>query len=356
MEAGEAAAGEPSAAELALQGLPEAATECWRPTTDDVDRISWGKPAIKKSTGSRGVPHRLNDEERVLYDMARRKGFVEIGGSGWRKQRRGAPLVNSYRNWCDARAVPVVYLYKGSQGIDEVQLDLSPLRIPNEFHALALKCAGAAPGAVLEAYEADGAIAESEEDRQQQQLQGGGVIGSPAAMDSQLVAVLTEAYVTEPIHRVPMYSVCWSLERSEAKDLCKRLAAAFECMEEGAKAGGASRTRGMPQVKAGKSRQVRQSESVPNSCRKEEIVRKCVALQRVGTVDAHACVCVCVSARARVRSSHWQDSSFNNIPSRITFFCWGPILLPVTPNYNLFPTLLHLSLLTAWWLRHRFQK
>ena len=284
--AGEAAAGEPSAAELALQGLPKAATECWRPTTDDVDRISWGKPAIKKSTGSRGVPHRLNDEERVLYDMARRKGFVEIGGSGWRKQRRGAPLVNSYRNWCDARAVPVVYLYKGSQGIDEVQLDLSPLRIPNEFHALALKCAGAAPGAVLEAYEADGAIAESEEDRQQQQLQGGGVIGSPAAMDSQLVAVLTEAYVTEPIHRVPMYSVCWSLERSEAKDLCKRLAAAFECMEEGAKAGGASRTRGMPQVKAGKSRQVQESESVPKILQEGRFVRTWVALQRGGTISS----------------------------------------------------------------------
>jgi len=46
---------------------------------DDVDRISWGKPAKKKSTGSRGVPHRLNEEERNLYDMARRKGFVEIG-------------------------------------------------------------------------------------------------------------------------------------------------------------------------------------------------------------------------------------------------------------------------------------
>ena len=71
-----------SAEEQALENLPAGATECWRPTADDVDRISWGKPAKKKMTGSRGVPHRLNDEERRLYDFARRKGFVEIGGSG----------------------------------------------------------------------------------------------------------------------------------------------------------------------------------------------------------------------------------------------------------------------------------
>eukprot|EP00961_Rhodomonas_salina_P241896 3267749-Rhodomonas_salina.4 len=83
---------------LATLDLPEARKgDCWRPTADDVDRISWGKPAKKKMTGSRGVPHRLNQvqspaslflrgsmhgpeqlpggqDERMLYDMARRKG------------------------------------------------------------------------------------------------------------------------------------------------------------------------------------------------------------------------------------------------------------------------------------------
>lgn len=44
-----------------LSHLPEPEMECWRPTPDDVDRISWGKPAKKKMTGSRGVPHRLNE-------------------------------------------------------------------------------------------------------------------------------------------------------------------------------------------------------------------------------------------------------------------------------------------------------
>ncbi len=79
--------------------LPIPEMDCWRPTLDDVDRISWGKPAKKKSTGSRGVPHRLNEDERKLYDFARQKGFLEVPGSGWRKERRGAPLLNTYRNW-----------------------------------------------------------------------------------------------------------------------------------------------------------------------------------------------------------------------------------------------------------------
>ena len=58
--------------------------KCWRPTVQDVENISWGKPAKKKGTGSRGVPHRLNhDEERKLFDQARKKGFLEVTGSGW---------------------------------------------------------------------------------------------------------------------------------------------------------------------------------------------------------------------------------------------------------------------------------
>eukprot|EP00960_Hanusia_phi_P061348 764817-Hanusia_phi.AAC.4 len=46
----------------------------------------------------------------------------KVAGSGWRKQRRGAPLANTYRNWCDARAVPVISLYKDKTGYDEVEV------------------------------------------------------------------------------------------------------------------------------------------------------------------------------------------------------------------------------------------
>ncbi|EOD03801.1 hypothetical protein EMIHUDRAFT_259824, partial [Emiliania huxleyi CCMP1516] len=111
---------------------PLAEKQCWRPTIDDVDRISWGRPAKRKGTGSRGQPHRLNDAERTLYDLARSKGFVEVAGSGWRSQRADAPLVNTFRSWCDARGVAAIFLHKGSD-VDQVVLDLSPLRRPAEF-------------------------------------------------------------------------------------------------------------------------------------------------------------------------------------------------------------------------------
>eukprot|EP00559_Dactyliosolen_fragilissimus_P009420 CAMPEP_0184858988 /NCGR_PEP_ID=MMETSP0580-20130426/4011_1 /TAXON_ID=1118495 /ORGANISM="Dactyliosolen fragilissimus" /LENGTH=72 /DNA_ID=CAMNT_0027355383 /DNA_START=62 /DNA_END=277 /DNA_ORIENTATION=+ len=58
----------------------KAQTKCFRPTTSDVERISYGKPAKKKGTGSRGVPHRLNAEERKVFDFAKRKGFLEVRG------------------------------------------------------------------------------------------------------------------------------------------------------------------------------------------------------------------------------------------------------------------------------------
>jgi hypothetical protein len=239
---------------LHLADVPQAETECWRPTTDDVDRISWGKPAKKKSTGSRGVPHRLNEDERILYDMARRKGFVEIGGSGWRKQRRGAPLVNTYRNWCDARAVPAVYLFKSKEGIDEVVLDLSPLRLPEHFLEVATKCAGAAPGGVVEALDVDEEGMEmdavGEDDNKADALSS-----DAAAREAVLTSDLKEAFLNQPIHRLPMYCVSWELQRATAKAVAKNIAEAFGCMETGAKAGGASLVRGMPKVKAGKSRQ-----------------------------------------------------------------------------------------------------
>jgi len=75
----------------------------WRPTVDDVIRISWGKPAKRKGTGSRGVPHRLNEDERRAFDTAVRKGFLDSAGSGWRKERRDSPLLNTYRSFCDAK-------------------------------------------------------------------------------------------------------------------------------------------------------------------------------------------------------------------------------------------------------------
>lgn len=111
----------------------EAPTKVQRPSRDDVERISWGKPSKRKGVGSRGVPHRLNNDERLLYDMAKRKGWLEIEGSGWRSERREAPIVNTWRNWCDALARPSIVLHKPRT----LCVDLSPLRHPAVFDELA---------------------------------------------------------------------------------------------------------------------------------------------------------------------------------------------------------------------------
>ena len=207
---------------------PVAATECWRPTIDDVDRISWGRNAKRKGTGSRGTPHRLNDEERTLYDFARQKGFVEIGGSGWRRQRSDAPLVNTYRSWCDARGVPAIYLHKSHDGNDEVVADLSPLRTPLAFEQAAAFCLADAP---------DGSV----------EFEGQGDGGDAFNLEE-----LVEAYRDEHIYRVPMYAVVWPRPRSEAKALAKGLAERLATAEKKPK--GRGKAKGAPAVKPGKSR------------------------------------------------------------------------------------------------------
>lgn len=103
-----------------------------RVSRDDVDRLSRGQPSKKKGFGSRNVAHRLNDEERAEFDRAARKGFLVVNGSsGVRRARKGSPLINIHRQWCDARAKPQIIVYKTSNGRmgDILVVDISPVRL-----------------------------------------------------------------------------------------------------------------------------------------------------------------------------------------------------------------------------------
>lgn len=103
-----------------------------RPSLDDVERISRGQAAKRRGTGSRAVPHRLNAEERIEWDNAKKRGFVQLRGSGWRKERGDSPLANSFRNFCDATSIPYISIEKGIGSsqvlLDHVYIDFSPLR------------------------------------------------------------------------------------------------------------------------------------------------------------------------------------------------------------------------------------
>jgi hypothetical protein len=195
----------PTATRLFSSSLYTPRSDCWRPDVQDVERISFGKPAKQKGTGSRGVPHRLNSDERLLFDMARAKGLLVVAGSAWRSQRRDAPLLNTHRSLCDARGQACIVLHKGNQGIDVIVVDLSPLRVPEAFAEIA--------ASVVENVNVEGAtiMNPSNED-------------ATMSEDAVEVAIPTDdPWRLRPIYQLPPYIVSWELERSHAKELGQKL-------------------------------------------------------------------------------------------------------------------------------------
>ena len=216
-----------------------------------------------KGTGSRGVPHRLNQNERVIFDYACKKGFVEIDGSGWRKQRRDAPLGNTYRSYCDARAQPVVAILKDKEGIDAVFVDLSPLRSPpmatsagmvdgivrEDFSTIASSC----HSAMAELGFADEAVRVGEEEQAlSEQRVGEDDDGSEDESSTIVVQCSAEDWLKLPIYRLPVYGLEWRLPRPDAKRLAKSLSQYFQT---GAEA---------PKKKQQQQRKVRKSKSKPS--------------------------------------------------------------------------------------------
>ena len=84
-----------------------------RPTLDDVERISYGQAAKKRGTGSRNVPHRLNEMERKEWEVAKKRRYLQLRGTGWRRERGDSPLQNIYRQLCDALNIPCIVVARG---------------------------------------------------------------------------------------------------------------------------------------------------------------------------------------------------------------------------------------------------
>jgi hypothetical protein len=64
------------------------------PDKDDVERLSRGQPTRAK-IGSRRIGHRLTQKERLLFEAAKRQGFLKVPASGIRPN-----VLNIYRLWC----------------------------------------------------------------------------------------------------------------------------------------------------------------------------------------------------------------------------------------------------------------
>ncbi len=204
----------------------------------DVERISWGMPAKKKGTGSRGVPHRLNDDERRSFDRARRDGFLQVTGSAWRSQRRDAPLLNSYRSLMDARGRPMAVLHKlglnsssssgGSNGgdghLDWLVVDLSPLRLPEDFRSVG----GELRDRVLADFGVDIRANESEI----VELFSDVIDLNGDANDGGDGDGKDDDWGTRPIYQLAPHYLSWEVSRQQGKQIGKYLANFFDNVEE----------------------------------------------------------------------------------------------------------------------------
>ena len=101
-----------------------------RPTLVDVERLSRGQAALTRGVGSRQVPHRLNEEERRLYEIAVRRGWCTVRGTAHRRHAAaaGSPLLITLRQRADALAQPLVWVSQHREPGRTV-VDLSPLRL-----------------------------------------------------------------------------------------------------------------------------------------------------------------------------------------------------------------------------------
>ena len=218
--------------------------DCWRPDVSDVEKISFGMPAKKKRTGSRGIPHRLNEDERRSFDQARRKGFLEVAGSAWRKERSDAPLLNTCRSLSDARGKPMIVLHKLSpsssgEHVDRLVVDLSPLRLPDEFEKVEMEL----NKRILSEFDVESTTAatdkEEEEDTKTTILE----------IDDSDESEEDDGYETRPIYQLSAYEVSWEVSRSVGKAAGKYLGTLFETVEEKA-----TKTKKPKGVKPGKGR------------------------------------------------------------------------------------------------------
>lgn len=193
----------PSATNRSIARSTTSHRPAWRPSLDDVERISRGQPARTRGTGSRAVPHRLNRDEREAYNRAQRNGFLEIFDNlAHRRERKGAPLFNIWRQWCDAQARPAVFLIKSAEGTDDVvMIDVSTLR-KERFHLF-----GSEDGVEETLYAAFESIA-----------------GKQGELEVENDDVVTQQdWETMPVWRLPMSCLKFSsAERGDAKQ-CARV-------------------------------------------------------------------------------------------------------------------------------------
>lgn len=73
-----------------------------KPDKNDIERLSRGK-STRAKIGNRNVGHRLTQKERILFQAAKRQGFLKVPVGGIREN-----VINIYRLWCQAEGCPFI--------------------------------------------------------------------------------------------------------------------------------------------------------------------------------------------------------------------------------------------------------
>ena len=74
---------------------------------NDIEKLSRGK-ATKAKIGNRRIGHRLTQKERILFEAAKRQGYLKIPHSGVRQN-----LLRIYRLWCEVESRDCVIVEVG---------------------------------------------------------------------------------------------------------------------------------------------------------------------------------------------------------------------------------------------------
>eukprot|EP00306_Pavlova_sp_CCMP459_P009023 CAMPEP_0185183982 /NCGR_PEP_ID=MMETSP1140-20130426/2301_1 /TAXON_ID=298111 /ORGANISM="Pavlova sp., Strain CCMP459" /LENGTH=320 /DNA_ID=CAMNT_0027750021 /DNA_START=8 /DNA_END=970 /DNA_ORIENTATION=+ len=193
-----------------LKGFVPSATDPdkVRPSLDDVERISRGQRAKQRGVGSRATPHRLNADERAEWERAKRRGWLQLQGRGYRKERKGSPLLNIFRQLSDAHGRVAIWVELGAAGtpgahpdgmpVDWVAMDVTPLRNLEAASTAIDAAAGVATPFLWEGAE-------------------------PVVVDPDHVPT-EEELLTRPIWNVPFHEVRFeAADRTAAKALAKTL-------------------------------------------------------------------------------------------------------------------------------------
>jgi hypothetical protein len=226
----------------AFRPLAASKTQPERPTLDDVQRLSEGRAARTRGYGSRQIPHRLNADERLEYNRAKERGVLTLKGSGYRAERKGAPLANLWRQFNDANGHPAIVIEQ--QGpLDTVLVDLSTLRLLNSTSAEAAICQIAAevgvdalpPGSHGSPFTVivpgDSLDEDEENDGEEAKISSSSSDGEGGSGQEEEKRELTRAeehILTAPIWQQKPKLLFFRCERSVAKMLGKNLAAAVK--------------------------------------------------------------------------------------------------------------------------------